>query len=97
AGGVRGFWKFRRSAADRRAGHDLSESERSQFLGVLRRRSGHGGELFRSRRRGEKRLDLIHAAGRYRGQGSALSSDLERADDVDPWIYFPDHVVVARR
>ena len=34
AAGVRRLRQFRRAAANRRAGHDLSESERRQFLGV---------------------------------------------------------------
>ena len=34
--GVRRVWKLRRATANRRAGHDLPESERGKFLGVWR-------------------------------------------------------------
>ena len=58
--------KFCCPAANRCARHDVSESERGQLLGVLCRWRHHAGELFRSGRRCQGRLDFLYAARRHR-------------------------------
>ena len=47
------------------------EDQHGELLGVLRRRRHHAGQLLRSGRRGQGRLDFLHAAGGYRRQGPA--------------------------
>ena len=97
AGGLRRLWKFRRPAADRRAGHDLPEDQHGELLGVLRRRRHHARQLFCSGRRGQGRLDFLHAARRHRRQRSGLSLVLERPKSLADRIRFPDHFIAARR
>ncbi len=46
----------------------------ASYLGVLCRRRGHAHQLFRSRRRGQGRMDFLHAAGRHLRHGPELSS-----------------------
>jgi len=63
---LRRLRKFCCPAANRRARHDVPESERRQLLGVCRRRHNHAGEFFCSRRCCQRRLDFLYAARSHR-------------------------------
>src|SRR5688572_6067265 len=77
-----------RAAADRRARHGLPAAEPGELVVLRRRRADHAGQLFRSRGRGDVRLDVLSAARRLR---------TDRPDVLAGRHAVPDFLVAARR
>src|SRR6476619_8513961 len=92
-----GVRQFCRAAANRRARHDVPESERGKFLGLWSRRSDHDDQFLRAGWTSQERLDVLYAVGRHLRYGSRPQSPIQWADALVDRFYFSHLIVVAWR
>src|SRR4029077_5162109 len=92
-----GVRQFRRAAANRRARHDVPESERGKFLGLWSRRSDYDDQFLRAGWTSQERLDVLYALGRHLRYGSRPQCPIQWADALVDRIYFSHLIVVAWR
>src|SRR6476620_6539129 len=92
-----GVRQFRRAAANRRARHDIPESERGKFLGLWSRRCDYDDQFLRAGWTSQERLDVLYAVGRHLRYGSRPQSPIQWADALADRIYFSDLIIAAWR
>src|SRR6266576_5747300 len=92
-----GVRKFCRAAANRRARHDVPESERGKFLGLWSRRRHYDDQFLRAGWTSQERLDVLYAVGRHLRYGSRPQSRIQWADALVNRFYFSDLVIAAWR